>query len=95
MKKAMYCIAFDMLETCMSTKIEISKSEFEKQLSFLKKQVGETQSYETPVEELVVKEYETSSTYETIYYAACGCATTYLYKTVCKDGFCIKPKKDR
>lgn len=95
MKKAMYCIGFEMVETAMSTKMEISKAEFEKQLAFLNKQVEKTIDNEYAVEQMSVKTYETNSTYETIYHFNCGCADTYLYKTECKDGYCIKPKKDR
>ena len=95
MKKAMYSIEFDMGESAMSGRIEISKAEFEKQLSLLKKQIVATAESEFAVEELPYSSYETASTYETTYLFSCGCATTYLRKTECKEGFCIKPKKDR
>jgi hypothetical protein len=95
MKKTLYYISFDMLETAMSRRVEISKTEYEKQLAFLTQQITETVENECPVEQLPTSTYETSSTYETKNFFMCGCATTVLHKSECKEGFCFKAKKDR
>lgn len=94
MKKTIkYFIEFEAYETSMSTKLEISKNNFNKQLSFLRKQVEESKNNEIITEEAETKKYDYETTIETLYVFYTGCATTYLSKLECKDGYYFKRKQ--
>ena len=94
MKKEKYYISFENLEHSMCSEIEISKSEYQTQLDFMRKQVKKTSESEAPVIELESKKYESETTIKTVHFFNCGCSYTDLSKIECKDGYRFLTKKE-
>lgn len=91
MKTAKYKIQFEGYEVMMSTDMEITKKEFNRQLAFLRQQVKDTpDTNEYPVKEYEPHVYERSGFTETVYHFNSGCADTYLTALVCKPGYHFK-----
>ena len=88
MKTVKYYIEFSGLDVDMSTRIPISKAEFYHQLSFLKKQVEETQDKETPLEQRQIED-DSTMVIKTVYYFTCGTSEVCLTKFECKPGYCF------
>lgn len=92
---ARYYIEFDSADVDMCSRIEISKTEFNRQLSFLTKKIEETKDCENFLEThipIVTQSNEATTTYYTF---NCGSASTYLTKIECKEGYQFKRKNSR
>lgn len=90
MKTVKYFMEFDMCDIDMCSKIEISKKEYERQFKFIQSQMKETEGQEFSVTALepIIRDF---GTYTSSFYSfSCGCATTYLYKQECKEGYHFK-----
>lgn len=92
-KTVKYFISFENLENQMSTEIEISKSEYNRQIKFLRAQIKNTEDTDAPIEEMEEKIYVRETSIETRNSFNCGCSFTDLTKIECKDGYCFTPKK--
>ena len=90
MKTERYTIIFENLEASMSREIIISRSEFNRQLSYMRQQVRDTQNNEYPVEELECRITPCKEFTKTVYTFACGCAYTDLTEIICNDGYAFK-----
>ena len=90
MKHEMFFIEFSAYDTDMSTRIPLSKKEFNKQLKFLRSQTLQTAENESPVTELKIDQKETDTTITNYYFFNCGCADTMLVHYECKPGYCFK-----
>lgn len=90
MKTAKYRIVFEYLDADMCNEMEISKKEFNRQLSFMRQQVENTKDNECPINECDQMVRDRESLVETVYHFNSGCAVTYLYALECKPGYCFK-----
>ena len=89
MKTVKYAISFYSVDTDLSTNIPISKKEYIKQLSFLKKKEQQTANDECPVEHMrTVNETEQIILIQDSFTVASG--TTFLTRCECKDGYHFK-----
>lgn len=93
MKREMFFIEFSVLDTDMSTRIPLSKAEFNRQLKFLRSQIVSTMDSEAPVSEIIIDRKETDTTIINYYFFNCGCADTMLVHYECKPGFTFKTKR--
>ena len=84
-----YTISFGSIEAKMSTEIQISRAEFNKQLSFLRKQIEATADEEYPMEERF-REDTTEALIARTYTFTVGTGDTYLTHYECKPGYCFK-----
>ena len=86
-KTSKYFIDFSYLDNDMSTLISLTKKQYLENMELLKKQVKNTVSDETPVQDLDtdIEEYDTYTL--TRHYFICGCSTTRLTKIETKDGY--------
>ena len=91
-KTAKYTIEFHSIETPLSTEIQISGKEFDKQLRFLRQQIDATAGNEFPVET-----YTTESDFAgctvTRYRFSVATGDVYLAKYQCKPGYQFKATK--
>lgn len=94
MKTTKYYISFENLDYAMSDEIEISKAEYLRQLSLLRKQVENTKNDETPITERNVQIYDKEVFVKTIISFNHICAYTDLIKVECKEGYRFKTKKE-
>lgn len=92
MKATRYYIQFENLECAMSTKMEISKAQYNAQLKHLRQQMIEVENNEYPLEENDPIVYDLGTAIKTTISFNCGCAYTDLIKIECKDGYCFKNK---
>lgn len=90
MKTKIYKIAFQFIDTDMCTNLDISKKEFDRQLAFMREQVKTTAGNEYPIEEYPMNKKDCICYTETAYIFVSGCATTYLFELVCKNGYKFK-----
>lgn len=90
MKTKIYKIAFQFIESDMCSNIVISKKEFDRQLAFMREQVKATAKNEYPIEEYPVEKCDHICYNETTYIFTSGCATTYLFALICKNGYKFK-----
>lgn len=93
MKREMFFIEFSAYDTDMSTRIPLSKTEFNKQLKFLQSQTISTADNESPVTEIKTDRNETETVITNYYFFNCGCADTILVHYECKPGFTFKAKR--
>lgn len=93
MKTTKYYIQFENIEVAMSTQIEISKAEYNRQLNHLREQVIATETNEYPLEEKATEVCDLETYTKTIISFNCGCAYTDLTKIECKPGYCFKNKR--
>ena len=93
MKVTKYFIFFDCCEVEMSTEIEISKSEYEKQLKFLNNKIDETKDWECPME-VISDTYDNERTKIEYFRFDVATGSVYLKKITCKEGFYFKTKKE-
>ena len=94
MKTARYYIQFCGVENYLSTRIEISKAEYNRQIAFLNKKVEETKDDEYPVENCVPSIFnETKEAITTIHFFNCGTSDVHLTKIECKEGYRFKNKR--
>jgi hypothetical protein len=92
MKTARYYIQFENIEIAMSTQMEISKTEYTRQLKHLREQVIATETNEYSLNENDPIVYDLGTATKTTISFNCGCAYTDLIKIECKDGYCFKNK---
>lgn len=93
MKTKKYYISFESHDHLMCNKIEISKTEFNRQLTFFIKQIEATaEDEETPVEGHNERMYEHDHYIERIYTIQCGCSYTDLIELECDEGYYFTPK---
>ena len=84
-----YTISFESIESRMSTEIQISKKEFERQLKFLRIEMAATEGYEYPMEEHFYEHSSEIMTERTYRFDVCT-GSTYLSHYECKPGYQFK-----
>lgn len=89
MKTAKYRIVFEYLDSDMCQEMEISKKEFNRQLSFLREQTVHTLGNECPITECEPRVRDRETFVETMHHFNSGCAVTYLFALECKPGYCF------
>lgn len=94
MKKEKYSIEIENLELEIMAPLEISKTEFKRQLKYLR-DTKEEIACEIKTEELPMKTTDTEcyTIYEHIFVR--GCSFTTLTKKVCKEGYSFKKKGEK
>ena len=87
MIKKRFFIEFENYENKMSTSIQISEKEYNKQLKFLREQIVKTEDDDIPIEECKLIKGETKTTVSTTIRFRSGLADVYLTKEETKEGY--------
>lgn len=95
MKTAKYFIEFDYCENGMCSPMEISKKEFQQQLSYMRNQIEATKDDESPIVEFDPQKGDLPSMETTTYIFHSGCARTFLTAFKCKPGYRFKKENEK
>ena len=94
MKKEIFTLTVENLEDYIIAPMEISKTEYKKQLKYLRERTKETVC-EIQTEELPANEIDTECYIIFEHTFLRGCSFTTLQHKVCKEGYVFKPKNER